>query len=64
MKITRYRALGGLWVVGEGHSSNRNTDNLQECPSKALAPLSDFFLPYHTPQSPLGGWFRGVSIFS
>src|SRR5512135_3360415 len=27
-----------LWFVGEGHSSNRSTDNLQECPSKAPAP--------------------------
>ena len=44
--------------VGEGHSSNRSTGNLQECPSKALAPHSDFFLPYHTMQKSLGGWCR------
>jgi hypothetical protein len=43
------------WVVGEGHSSNRNTANLQECPSKAPAPDSGLLRPYHTPHKPLCG---------
>src|SRR5512143_3430070 len=49
----------GLWVVGEGHSSNRSTDNLQECPSKAPALYRMFLLPYHTLQKSLGGLCRG-----
>jgi len=52
------RSKIGLWVVGEGHSSNRNTDNLQECPSKAPAPSRYLLLPYHTLQRSLGGWCR------
>jgi hypothetical protein len=32
--------------MGEGHSSNLRTDNLQECPSKAPALYSDSRLPY------------------
>ena len=41
--------------MGEGHSSNRTSDNLQECPSKALAPHRDSSLPYIS-QSTLEGY--------
>src|SRR5659263_628799 len=50
------------WLVGEGHSSNRSTDNLQECPSKAPAPQSCSPLPYHSSGISLCGWRCGHRV--
>ena len=46
-------------MMGEGHSSNRTSDNLQECPSKALAPHRDSSLPYVSQIKPFCGLCRG-----